>query len=128
MLHPEFQSSFFSIDFKHLGLHHLAHFEHVLRMIDALLRTDVTDVNHSFNAFRDPYESAEFHNIHDRPLDHEPRRELLRSISPGIPKRLFQSQRHPALTWVHTQDHRFHCLARFHQVTRLADFFYPRHF
>ena len=56
---PSRMRRFSRIDFEHLRLHHLAHLQHVLRMIDALLGADVADVDHALDAFGKLHERAE---------------------------------------------------------------------
>src|SRR6266487_1773242 len=97
-------------------------------MVDALLATDITDMNHSLYAFRHLHERAELSEARNRALDRSPDRKLLRSISPRIAQRLLQSQRHALFTGVHSKDHSLNCFAGFHQIARLAYFLDPRHF
>ena len=59
LLHAETQAALLGVDLKHLRLHHLAHLQHFLRVIDALLRADVADVDHAFHPFGQLDERAE---------------------------------------------------------------------
>ena len=84
LLHAKAQLPLFQIQFEHLGLYHLPKFQHVLRMLDALLRTDLADVHHALNAFGKLHEGAELGDAGDRTFDHRARRKFLRCLSPGI--------------------------------------------
>ena len=51
LLHAQPELPLFLVDVKYLRLDHLAGAKHVLRPFDPLLRADLADVNHAFDAF-----------------------------------------------------------------------------
>src|SRR5206468_8180213 len=128
LLHAKLQSSLLSIEFEHQCFHRLPNLQHILWMIDPLLRADVADVNHALYALGYLHEGAKFSEARDRTLDRSPDRKLLRSLNPRIPQRLLQSQRHALFTCTHSKDHSLNRFAGFHQIARLAYFLDPRHF
>src|SRR5262249_41621906 len=127
LLHPETQAAFRRIDFEHLRLHHLADLEDVLRMIDALLRADIADVHHAFDAFGDLHERAELLDAGDWSLDDRAECELGGRVGPRVAERLLKSERNAALAGIDAEHNNFDHVAGFDHVSGLADLFRPRH-
>ena len=70
LFHSEPQLALNFIDSQHLGLHELADFHYFLRMIDALLRAHIADMNHPLDAFSKLHECAELRDADDLSLIH----------------------------------------------------------
>ena len=69
LLQAQPEAAFLAIVFEHDGAHHLADFQLVLRMIDALLVDDIADMDHAFDIFGHLHERAELLELRDRPFD-----------------------------------------------------------
>ena len=69
LLQTQPQTALLAIVLEHDGAHHLADFQFVLRMIDALLVHDVADMNHAFDIFGHLHERAELLELRNRPFD-----------------------------------------------------------
>ena len=88
--------------------HHLANFQHVLRMIDPLLVHDVADVNHAFDVFGHLHKRAELLELRDRAFHDRPDRIFLLDLVPGIAQRLLQPQRDALVRRIDAQNHNLH--------------------
>src|SRR4051812_12085228 len=97
-------------------------------MINTLLGADVADVNHPLYPLGKLHERAKLSQAHNRTFDLRTNWKFLCSLSPWIAQRLLQSQRHALFSRIDSKNDRVNRFARFHQIARLADFLYPRHF
>ena len=111
LFHAQAHLTLCLVHLEHLGLDHLAHPEHVLRVMNVLFGADLADVNHALNSVRKLNEGAEFGEAGNRSLDGRTHRKLLLYLRPGIAQRLFQAQGEAALAHVHSENHRFHRVA-----------------
>ena len=80
LLNTQAQLTLFGIDGQHLRPDRLADLHNFLRMVNALLRAHVADVNHSFDAFGELYERSELGDADDRTFDHGTGGKLLRRV------------------------------------------------
>src|SRR5208283_3051707 len=128
LFHAQPYETLFRVEREHLSLHHLAGFQNLLRMVDSLLRADLADVNHAFNAFGELHEGAELCQVGYRSLDHSAWRKFLGRSCPGIAERLLQAKRDAAFWCVHSKNYCLHRLAGFHYVARSSHPLGPRHF
>ena len=121
LLHAETDAALLAIHFQHLRLHHLAQLQHILRMIDALLRADIADVDHALDTFGKLHERAELLQAGDRAFHHRAHRELLRRHPPtDRPAPASVPAKCGAPAWIHAEDHDFHRVARLHHIGGLA--------
>src|ERR1700747_2415551 len=68
LLHAELHLAFLGIDADDENFDHLADAQNFSRHPDALLRTDLADMDHAFDTFRKLHEGAEFREAGDRPF------------------------------------------------------------
>ena len=125
LLYTQAQLAFLRIDRQHLGLHQLTNLQHFLRMIDALLRAHIADVNHALDAFGELHEGAELGDADDWPFNDRARGKLLRRIGPRISKCLFQSQRHSALGSINPENNGVHDFTGLYQRAGAPQFLSP---
>src|SRR5436305_3789958 len=65
LLHSQLQSSLLGVNFEHQCFYRLPHFQDILGMINALLRADVANVNHAFNALGELHKCAKLSQTHN---------------------------------------------------------------
>src|SRR5579872_4575817 len=128
LFHAQADLALLGINSQYLGLHQLSYAKHVGGLADALLRTDVADVNHALHSFGKLHESAEFCQARDWPFHRCTYHNTLRNLDPWIAKCLFQSKGNAPLRGVDAEDDDLDGFPGLHDITGLSDFtLCPRH-
>src|SRR4029077_13267569 len=128
LLDTEREAAILRIHFQHFGLHRVALFEAIARMLDALGPADVADVAQAFHALFDFNECAEIRKITDAAGDDCAHRILFGGCAPRVGESLLQAERNPALVCFDVEDYHFHFFAHLHDFRRMLGPLRPAHF
>ena len=128
LLHAQLDLALLWIDIEDLRLHYIAHAEHVLRMVDALVGADLADVNQAFDAVGQLNKRAKVHELGDRTFNLRSYGKLLRRIEPRIGLSVLEAERDAALLGLDGEDDGVNTVALLENVAGVAHFFAVGHF
>src|ERR1019366_7214421 len=125
--HAQTQTALLDIEFQHLCLDHLPGVQHILGMIDALLRADIAHVNHALDALGHLHERAELLDAGYRTFHHRAHGEFLRRVGPRVAQRLFETERDTPVRCVDPEHDHVHRIAGIDHIGGFAHLLGPGH-
>jgi len=127
LLDTQLDLTFIRIDAEHLGFHHLADSQYILRMVDMFFGADFADMDEALNTLCELNKGAELHQAYDGTFNDRAYWKPPRHLSPWIAERLLESQRDTAGVPIHRQNYDFYSVPLFEDVTGLSNLLDPRH-
>src|ERR1019366_1615215 len=113
--------------FQHLCLDHLPGVQHILGMIDALLRADIAHVNHALYALGHLHERTELLDAGYGTFHHPAHGEFLRRVRPRVAQSLFETERDTPVRRIDPKHDHVHRIAGIDHVGGFAHLLGPRH-
>src|SRR6476660_4507207 len=101
LFHPKPNPPPLAVELEYLSFHNLTRLQQFFRMVDALLASDIADVDHALNTVAEIDEYAEVRQISDWGLDDRSDRILCLRVLPRITESLLQTERNALFSRIH---------------------------